>query len=137
LIAGGVLVTGAIIAMILLLRSGDTKSPAGVPPATAEGSDDGTTQLAAPVAVEAPPRALSAEVNQTAAVEQLRRQFGKARLYSQISVVGDQLELRSTSCEDKQLVDRIEEARPLLTESGLRHVRCLQPHGQVVFSRDF
>jgi hypothetical protein len=125
----------ALVAWVAL-RSGPTK--AASPPATAGSAsvEEPTPPAAAALVVAEPPRQAAEEVNQGAAIDQLRREFGKARLYSQISVEGEQLELRSNSCGDSQLVGLLEQARSLLTHSGLRHIRCLQPHGQVVFSRD-
>jgi hypothetical protein len=130
---------GAIVLVIVAwvaLRGGRAVSmPTPTQAALASADEPAPTPTPAPVVAE-PAREAATEVNQAAALDQLRREFGKARLYSQISVQGEQLELRSTSCSDSQLTGLLEQSRSLLTHSGLRHIRCLQPHGQVVFSRD-
>jgi hypothetical protein len=101
----------------------ESAAPARIPPAV---------PLAAPQVTQ--PQLRTGE--QAAAVEQLRRAFGKARLYSQISIQGDQLELRSSACQDRQLIELLSQSSARLGESGLHRVRCLEPHGQVVFSRE-
>lgn len=138
LLVGGAAAGLGVILAVLLARGGaeatppEPSAPSQAPAVeTAPVIDE--TPLLAPVAVTP---AKAAVVSQAAAVEQLRRAFGKARLYSQISVAGDQLELRSSACEDQQLGDLLEQSRTQLAESGLHRVRCLQPHGQVVFSRE-
>lgn len=90
----------------------------------------------APVAFEPESGSAPTVVSQAVAIDQLRRAFGKARLYSQLSMQGDQLELRSAACDDPRLSELLDQVTATLHESGLRRVRCLQPHGQVVFSRE-
>lgn len=138
LLVGGAAAGIGVLLAVLLARGGAEATPTPSPaPSQAPEVEMvpviNETPVAAPVEVT-PVKA--AAVSQAAAVEQLRRAFGKARLYSQISVAGDQLELRSSACEDQQLGDLLERSRTQLAESGLHRVRCLQPHGQVVFSRE-
>lgn len=128
------------VSLAVLLARGESQATTAEEPPPREPSPEVTTPfidetpiVTAPVAPEVPQLA---KVSQATAVEQLRRTFGKARLYSQISTVGDQLELRSAACDDQQLRDLLDQARTTLTESGLHRVRCLLPHGQVVFARE-
>lgn len=136
MIAAGVAIALAALVVVLVSLGGDEparpRAAAPEPPPAAPEM----VQAVAPIAPVPVTEAASGAISQSSAVEQLRRAFGKARLYSQISVQGDELELRSASCDDSQLADLLTRSRAALTESGLRRVRCLQPHGQVVFSRE-
>jgi hypothetical protein len=87
------------------------------------------SEVAAPEPVAAPPAS-------AAALGGLRSMLGKARLFAQLASAGDRLELRSASCGDSQLPTLLAEARDSLWQAGIRRVRCLEPHGQVVFERD-
>lgn len=136
LVGGAAAGIGVLLAVLLTRGGAEATSPPAEPgqaPAVETAPVIDETPLVAPVAVTP---AKAAPVSQAAALEQLRSAFGKARLYSQISVAGDQLELRSSSCEEQQLGDLLERSRTMLAEAGLHRVRCLQPHGQVVFSRE-
>jgi hypothetical protein len=136
--AGAAIALSAVAVVAAVATSGgdDVARPAAAaeppPPAAPEAV---RRPPAAPLPLPQPAVARGA-ANQAAAIEQLRRAFAKARLYSQISVQGADLELRSAACEDAQLAALLAQSRTALTESGLRSVRCLQPHGQVVFSRE-
>lgn len=137
LLAGGVAAgIGILLAVLLTTGRGKAAAPPALPQPTPVVATQ-TPAIAAPAVVAPVTTAPTVVVvTQAAALEQLRRAFAKARLYSQISVAGDQLELRSSSCEDHQLGDLLEQSRAQLAESGLHRVRCLQPHGQVVFTRE-
>jgi hypothetical protein len=136
---GGGAAALSLIAAAALLTGDDEPAP------TAGAAIEPELAVPEPAVRQALPRpALSSEpgptpgggVSQAIAVDELRRAFGKARLYSQLSLQGDQLELRSTSCDDPQLAQLLDQVIDRLKQSGLHRVRCLQPHGQVVFSRD-
>ncbi len=137
-LVGAVALSAGVLAAVLIGMN-DRRKPPEAPVATAPSSALPAPQLAVPPPRFTAPQVLQpaqVQVNPSGAVEQLRRAFAKARLYSQISVSGDVLELRSSACEDGQLVDLLDQSSATLTESGLHRVRCLQPHGQVVFTRE-
>lgn len=137
LLASGVAVGVGVLLAVLLTTGKDKGTAPPAPPQPTPVVAAPTPAVVAP-AVVAPTTTgpTVVVVTQDAALEQLRRAFAKARLYSQISVAGDQLELRSSSCEDRQLGDLLDQSRAQLAGSGLHRVRCLQPHGQVVFTRE-
>lgn len=135
--AAGIAVVAAMgIAAAFSLGRGGVAPARTALPQPEQSVGEIVTQIAAPLPFEDPGSDSGAvPVTQTAALEQLRRAFAKARLYSQISVRGDEMELRSTSCGATELGELLEQSRSALSDSGIRRVRCLQPHGQVVFSR--
>jgi hypothetical protein len=137
LFAGGIAIGIGVLLAVLLTSGKGTSGKPGVLPQPAPVVEAVQPAVVEPVVVApaAPPPTVIV-VTQASALEHLRRAFAKARVYSQISVTGDQLELRSSACEDRQLGDLLEQSRALLSESGLHRVRCLQPHGQVVFTRE-
>lgn len=99
--------------------------------------------VSAPLVTEAPAAQASAgpgtpvlATNSANAIGALRAALGKARVYAQLAPDGDRLELRSGSCEEARFTALLDEFRATLQQAGFRRVRCLQPHGQVVFERD-
>lgn len=122
-----------------------TRGPqSSAPPAPAsEGVDERAAEAAEPVGRpagarrgSAPASAPAQRPNPADAIGTLRRALSKARLFAQLAPDGEHLELRSASCDDSRLGALLDEAKEALVESGFRRVRCLQPHGQVVFERD-
>lgn len=139
LVLGGAVAVSLGVLAAVLLGAGQKKEVERAAPGTGvEGEPVTAAQIPraqpiAPPVVEQPQLRTG---DPAAAVDQLRRAFAKARLYSQISVQGDQLELRSSACGDRQLETLLSQVSAQLAESGLHRVRCLEPHGQVVFSRE-
>lgn len=123
------------LAAVLLVRQGGTVAvaPEGQAGGVSEQREPAppavVSEVEAPEPEAAPP--VSAE-----ALTGLRSMLGKARLFAQLASAGDRLELRSASCGDSQLPTLLAEARDSLWQAGIRRVRCLEPHGQVVFERD-
>ena len=139
LVMGGAVAASLGILAAVVLGAGGRDEARKVEPAASPAQDSAAPvriPRAAPIAVPPVAQPQLRMGDQAAAVEQLRRAFGKARLYSQISIQGDQLELRSSACQDRQLIDVLSQSSAQLGESGLHRVRCLEPHGQVVFSRE-
>lgn len=125
---------GAVAALLLARRP----APAASAPVQIEGEvleeREAPPSSVAPEAVTPEPAA--APVASAGALGGLRSMLGKARLFAQLASAGDRLELRSASCDDSQLPTLLAEARDALLQAGIRRVRCLEPHGQVVFERD-
>lgn len=132
--AAASVVVGVAAAVLLVRRS----EPAVSAPAQSEGEvlEEAEVQQATVAVEAAAPEAEAAPVASAAALSGLRSMLGKARLFAQLAASGDRLELRSASCEDAQLAAFLAEAREGLWQAGFRRVRCLAPHGQVVFERD-
>lgn len=138
LVLGGAAAVSLGVVAAVLLGAGKKEVVRATPGAGLESAAPTPVPLprAQPIAAPVAEQPQLRTGNPAAAVEQLRRAFGKARLYSQISVQGDLLELRSSSCGDRQLETLLTQVSAQLSESGLHRVRCLEPHGQVVFSRE-
>lgn len=137
LVAGAAasVVVGVVAALLLVRRS----EPAVSAPAPSAGEVVAEVEVQQATAVPeafASPEAEAAPVVSAGALSGLRSMLGKARLFAQLASFGDRLELRSASCEDSQLAALLAEAREGLWQAGFRRVRCLAPHGQVVFERD-
>ncbi len=138
LVLGGAVAVSLGVATAVLLGAGENEGERAAPRAGVESETAPPAPIprAQPIAEPVAEQPQLRASDPAASVEQLRRAFGKARLYSQISVQGDQLELRSSACGDRQLEALLSQVSAQLTESGLHRVRCLEPHGQVVFSRE-
>lgn len=135
LVAGAAasIAVGALAAFLLVRRP-----PAAAPPPASEQGALEAPGEPEPSAIVAPAEAtpVAAPPASSEALGGLRSMLGKARLFAQLASAGDRLELRSASCDDSQLPVLLAEAREALWQAGIRHVRCLEPHGQVVFERD-
>jgi hypothetical protein len=65
----------------------------------------------------------------------LDRTLKRARLWSTVGVVGDRLDVRSSSCADPGLAQIVNDARAQLVAAGVRSMRCAEVNGRIVFER--
>jgi hypothetical protein len=100
-----------------------TAAPA--PPPTA-GPAPNVASPAQPV--EAPsPHVLGAELD---------RQLKRQRLWSNVTVSGDRVDVRSQSCGDPQMKPALDAGTAGFHAAGLTKLRCMEQSGRVVFERD-
>jgi hypothetical protein len=66
----------------------------------------------------------------------LESDLKKLRLWSTVSVTGDHVDIRSSSCNDAGMKSTIQPQLPAFKAAGLTKLRCLEQSGAVVFARD-
>jgi len=141
-IAVTVAVAGGII-LFFALRKGST-AKAEPPPGPAP-----TVPLANPTAPAPAPTNTPLDLpsptrnNQPAGpsrndvVKDLQHGLEQRRLWSTVSVTGSNIEVRGTSCADKQMAPTIDAIAAAAKAAGLTRLRCVEQSGAVVFTRDF
>ena len=134
-----VVVAGGII-LFFSLRKPNTAKAEPPPPTAVE---PGPAPEAAPAPTPSPtfapaPSTAAQPAGPTAAdvTRDLRRALEQRRLWSTVTVGGDSIEVRGTSCTDKQMGPTIDAIRPNAHAAGLTKLRCVEQSGAVVFARD-
>jgi len=144
LFAGGVVALAAIVVGWLLLRPDQSLARAAeVPEAEgeAESADEEDVTAAEPAEpgarpVEpgaAEPAAAAAGPQLGDAVRVLDDQLRGERLWSKVRVDGDAIEIESSLCDDDAMKAVVDGAG--LAAAGASAVRCVAPHGTVVWER--
>ena len=67
---------------------------------------------------------------------ELRRTLERQRLWSQVTVTGDRVDVQSSSCDDPAMAPLLDSAAPAFKAAGLTSLRCLEQSGRVVTDRD-
>ena len=134
----GLVIVAAIV--YALLR----KAPA--PSAGAETSATSHAPLPVPVpgpVTAAPPAAsplAAAAVPTTpsagAAANDLERDLQHRHLWSTVEIVGDGVDVRSSTCRDPAMKPVLDRAAGDFKLAGLHRLRCLEESGKLVFTRD-
>jgi hypothetical protein len=75
-------------------------------------------------------------VEAATALRQLDEALRSERLWAKLRVAGALIEIESALCDDAAMWPAIAGVAEALHASGARAVRCLAPHGAVVFERD-
>ncbi len=113
---------------------------AAVPAPAAETTGTGAAQPTA-VATPAPTTTPAATpIQPTVHADQVARNLEsdlkKQRLWSTVSVTGDHVDIRSSSCNDAAMKSTIQPELAAFHAAGLTKLRCLEQSGAVVFARD-
>jgi hypothetical protein len=128
----GALVFAAGIIAYFAMRKGDSPKPSEA--ATGETPTETPAETPQPAeSPEAPTQA--AGPDPTAVAASLERALKKERLWSTVSIVGDHVDVRSGSCNDKGMAPLLDGAAPSFKAAGLTRIRCLEQSGQVVTER--
>jgi hypothetical protein len=111
------------------------------PPApAADTAGSGTAQPAAAVTPAQATAPVATPVLPTIHADQVARNLEsdlkKLRLWSTVSVVGDHVDVRSSSCNDAGMKSTIQPQLAAFHAAGLTKLRCLEQSGAVVFARD-
>lgn len=75
-------------------------------------------------------------VDPNATAKDLERALRRQRLWASVEVVGKDVEVRSGSCRDEQMIPMVDAAKNALRAAGLTRVRCVEQSGAVVFERE-
>jgi hypothetical protein len=133
-----VLAVAGAITYAAVHRSGDasattTSTTAALPAAPA-------APLAPPPRVVAPPpptaAAASPTVSAGALANDLERDLQHRHLWSTVAVVGDHLDIHSSTCSDPQMKPVLDRVAGDFKTAGVRRLRCLEESGKLVFARD-
>lgn len=139
---------GAAIAIVLVIVLGGGGGGASKTPdtttttTTATATDDDVDDSTGPAGTQpdepttAPSQPTGNDADARAAAADLERELKRQRLWGTASVVDQRVDVRSGSCEAKDMGPLIESVRPRLQGAGLTKLRCLAQSGAVVFERD-
>jgi hypothetical protein len=113
---------------------------AAAPAPAADTSGSAAAQPAA-VVTPAPPTTPVATPTQPAVgadqvARNLESDLKKQRLWSTVSVTGDRVDIRSSSCNDAAMKSTVQPQLAAFHAAGLTKLRCLEQSGAVVFARD-
>lgn len=111
------------------------------PPApAADTTGSAAAQPAAVVTPAAPTTPVATPAQPTVRADQVARNLEsdlkKLRLWSTVSVIGDHVDVHSSSCNDAGMKSTIQPQLPAFHAAGLTKLRCLEQSGAVVFARD-
>jgi len=136
-IAGGAVVVLGIILYFVLGKSDAAKpKPDPEPETTSAGEPaESGTQTMNPVPLPTVPDVDTNRIDPNAVAKDLERALKNQRMWSSVEVIGSDVEVRSNSCGDANMVPIIDAARRALRDAGLTRVRCLENSGAVVFER--
>lgn len=136
-------VIGGVVALAIVLffalRGGGKKDEPAAQPETAVSPEapTATTPEADPTAAPDPSGGSAvAQRDPRAATSALDRALKKERLWGNVEVRGDRVDIRSSGCGDPGMKPLIEANASALRDGGLTHLRCLEQSGGVVFERD-
>ncbi|MEZ4400344.1 MAG: hypothetical protein R3B06_10020 [Kofleriaceae bacterium] len=131
-VAGAAAVVGVVVA-VAVTRGGRRSPPAPAPDLAAAPAPVEIRDPSADVAPPAP--SAPARPDPRPVVDQLERALAGQRLYAKTSIRGDQVELRSSFCDDAALVTIVASFGAALAAEGVGSVRCVELHGAEVFVR--
>jgi hypothetical protein len=99
--------------------------------AVAQPAPSATTPALAPAPAPVQPTVHADQVAKTLEIE-----LKKQRLWSTVAVIGDHVDVRSSSCNDAAMKTTIQPQLAAFHAAGLTKLRCLEQSGAVVFARD-
>lgn len=137
LLGAGVLIL--LLVLYLALRDGSSPKPAPVEPTTAEPARDPEPAAGPPPAPPEPAAPITTgnnTIDPNATARDLERVLRRQRLWASVEVVGDRIDVRSSSCRDEGMLPLVEAATAALKNAGLTRIRCVEQSGGVVFERD-
>jgi len=133
-------VVAAGIALFFGFRGGSTKKQE---PTTTPAEPVAGTAAPAPPPVTGPTPAAVVTPAQPAPAPsprvlgaELDRQLKRQRLWSTVSVTGNTVDVRSSSCGDPQMKPALDAGTSGFRAAGLTRLRCMEQSGRVVFERD-
>ena len=131
-------VVAGVIALFFGFRGGGKKQePAATPAepvagAVAPAPPPTTNATPSPVVTPAQPAAPSPRLLGAELDRQLKRQ----RLWSTVSITGNTVDVRSSSCGDPQMKPALDAGTGGFHAAGLTRLRCMEQSGHVIFERD-
>ncbi len=109
--------------------AGDVQAAPAPPQGPAPAPTPGPSPVPAPAAAPSAPD--PGEV-----ANELHHALERAELWSTVEIVGDHVDVRSSSCGDPQMRPMLDGAARGFKAAGLTRLRCLEQSGTVVFQRD-
>lgn len=132
----GVAVAAAALIIVIGRGGNDTPTAAPVAQPVEEASDPiEVAQNPAPFEDRSPtPQPTGPDP--TAAAASLERDLKRQRLWSNVTVSGTRVDVRSGSCGDPAMGPTLDGAAASLRAAGLTKLRCVEQSGRVVTDRD-
>lgn len=139
-VIAGVIVVGGIVAFVAL-RGGKSKtetittSSQQSSSTTTSGSftTNSTTTTTTTQAIE-PIKPSGPSPDQIA--NEFARSLSRQRLWSDVEVVGNRVEIRSGACEEPAMKTSVQGVAPSFKTAGIARLRCLDKSGRPVFEQD-
>jgi hypothetical protein len=130
-------VVAGVIAVIFGFRGGSKKQEPVSMPAEPVGSSLAPSPVQTPTApTPAVAAAQPAAPSPRVLAADLDRQLKRQRLWANVSVSGDRVDVRSQSCGDPQMKPALDAGTAGFHAAGLTKLRCMEESGHVVFERD-
>lgn len=135
-IAGGAIIVLAVILYVVLGKSDAAKSSAP-DPATVTSTEPTAEapQSMNPGPLPVLPERDNNRIDPSAVGRDLERALKNQRLWSSVEVADGDVDIRSGSCRDENMIPIVDAARTALRNAGLTRVRCMENSGAVVFER--
>ena len=128
----------AVISIALItffgLRKG--KKPAAAGPTPVEQEESAAPEAPAPTPDQPEQPAPPTGPNADDVAASLERGLKKQKLWSKVEIIGDHVDVRSSSCSEPAMAPLLENAAPSFKAAGLTRIRCLEQSGRVVTDRD-
>ncbi len=132
-------VAGLVVAIFVVVPAVRGKkaapSDAATAPVAAQPAPAAAPASTAPAPAPAPAAAPTGPSAQLLANE-LDHTLKRKHLWSTVEIVGDHVDVRSSSCRDKELPPVLDGALGGFKAAGMSRLRCLEQSGTVVFQRD-
>jgi cytoskeletal protein RodZ len=142
ILGGGGVVLGIILYFVLgksdaaKPKAPDPQTPVAEEQPASDDSEDSPPVTPPPTqAVQPVQQDTQNRVDPNAVAADLERALKNHRLWSNVDVVGKDVQLTTGSCRDASLLPTINAAAQALRNAGLTRVRCLENSGAVVFER--
>lgn len=135
---------GVAIAIVLVIvlggRGGSKTASATTTPTTSDEVEETPTNPTQPTQPDEPTVAPAQPTNDNseaqAAATELEKELKRQRLWGTASVIDQRVDIRSGSCDAKDMGSLVDGQRARLQGAGLTKLRCLAQSGAVVFERD-
>lgn len=132
------LLVGGGIIWFFVNRKHNESAAAPAPAVEAVGSASATAPPVAPPSATATPAPAPVQptVRADDVAKNLESDLKKQRLWSTVAVIGDHVDVRSSSCNDAAMKTTLQATLGAFRAAGLTKLRCLEQSGAVVFARD-
>jgi hypothetical protein len=133
-VVAGLLV--AIFVIVPAVRSKKATPAEPAPPPVTAQPEPGAAPAPNAATPAPPPTAAPTGPSPQLLANELDRTLKRKHLWSTVEIVGDHVDVRSSSCRDKELPPVVDGALGGFKAAGMSRLRCLEQNGTVVFQRD-
>lgn len=135
-IASGLAILGVLA--YFATRGGDDKPTVApvVAPTTVQPTTAGPTDTPVPFQDDRPRPAQPSGPDPTTVAGNLERDLKRQRLWSNVTINGNRVEVRSASCGDPAMGPLLDASAPDFKAAGVTRLRCVEQSGRVVSDRE-